>query len=137
MNKPFISVLLLLAALSAIGCSRSAGRNAVSGTVTLDGKPLENGAISFSPAPGEKGPSSGSSINNGEFTIAKKQGLPAGKYVVVIRTSKLSGRMLRDPETGKSYPETVSVRFREGETLEATVSDDGTNRFEFQLNTAR
>ena len=80
------------------GCGGSdpLGRRAVSGTVTLDGAPLEQGSISFQPT--EQGKtSSGAVVNQGEYSIARDQGLPPGKYRVVINAIK--------PGTGMTLPE--------------------------------
>ena len=74
-----VACALLLLAL--VGCS-SDGRMAVSGTVTLDGKPLESGAITFLPAPGSEGHSAGGQITNGEFRLPADHGQKPGKYLV-------------------------------------------------------
>ena len=52
--------LLTVAPGSALfsGCGRS-GREAIEGTVTLDGKPLEKGYITFRPQSGTASPSAG------------------------------------------------------------------------------
>ena len=85
-NTTFVLLLFVL-----VGCSRD-GRLAASGTVTLDGKPLESGAITFQPAPGSQGNSAGGSIENGHFQIAAEHGLKPGKYFVTIQSFKLTGR---------------------------------------------
>jgi len=72
------------------------GRQAVSGTVTLDGAPLAQGSISFQPT--EQGKtSSGAVVSEGQYSIARDQGLPPGKYRVVINAVK--------PGTGQTLPE--------------------------------
>lgn len=129
-------MLLLLAALPASGCSHDGDRCAVSGTVALDGKPLESGAINFRPAAGEKGKGSGGSITNGNFEIGKEKGLEAGKYKVTVQAFRPTGRMVKDPQFGK-VPQTVAVRFREANSLEAEITSTGANRFEFKLTSVR
>ena len=58
-KRRFAVPLLVLSALGLAGCSGSSGddlpREAVSGTVTLDGAPLPSGSISFSPDGGGRG----------------------------------------------------------------------------------
>ena len=125
-NAAFALLFLVLA-----GCSRD-GRMAASGTVTLDGKPLENGGITFQPAPGSDGHSAGGQIANGRFQLAANHGLKPGKYLVIVQAFKLTGRMVKDPQRGK-VPEMVAVKFNEAGTIEATVVTSTANRFDFQL----
>jgi hypothetical protein len=59
------------------------GRQALSGTVTVDGVPLKQGNLSLQPT--EQQPtSSGAMIVEGKYTIAREQGLVPGKYLVSI-----------------------------------------------------
>src|SRR5262245_37844297 len=81
-NKFALAILAAVLA-SALGCSTdSLGRQPVSGSVNVDGSPLAKGNISFQPM--EKGIGSGTKIESGKYAIARKDGLPAGKYRVVI-----------------------------------------------------
>lgn len=66
------------------GCSPAnpLGRKALSGTVTLDGKPLDRGAIEFHPVEG--GVQSGALIKDGGYSIPAHEGATPGKYRVVI-----------------------------------------------------
>jgi hypothetical protein len=74
------SLLLLV-----VGCgpANPLGRKPLSGSVTLDGKPLERGAIEFHPLE-EGGVQSGALINAGRYSIAAHEGATPGKYRVVI-----------------------------------------------------
>ena len=127
-----ITFALLLFAL--VGCSRD-GRLAASGTVTLDGKPLESGAITFKPAPGSEGHSAGGSLENGQFQLAAEHGLKPGKYFVTIQSFKLTGRMVVVLLIGK-VPERVLVKYKEANKLEATLAAGATNHFDFRLTSA-
>lgn len=92
------SVLCLLGLVCGCGGGDPLGRREVSGTVTLDGAPLADGSISFQPV--EKSTtSSGAVITNGAYSIAREQGLPPGKYRVVINAVK-PGTGLKMPEGG-------------------------------------
>src|SRR5688500_13010891 len=64
-----MGLMLLLA-----GCGADSDRGAVSGTVTLDGKPVENGSISFVPIEGTQSPSAGAVIGNGTYEIPRDKG---------------------------------------------------------------
>ena len=62
----------------AVGCGGDA--TVISGTVTYEGKPVDNGAITFLPVDG-RGPSAGGPIVNGNYRVA---GLKPGEKIVQI-----------------------------------------------------
>ena len=80
------STMLLVMVLVAAGCSENSAAR-VSGEVTLDDQPLENGAISFVPADG-KGPSSEGVIVGGRYTVE----VTPGSKRVEIRGFKSLGK---------------------------------------------
>jgi len=81
--RPIPTALLLGLALVA-GCNKDPlGRHAISGTVTVDGAPLESGHISFHPTEGQA-TSGGSVIKGGKYSVPREGGLVAGKYRVAI-----------------------------------------------------
>ena len=97
-QKLALVVLGLSLLVIGLGCGSHdpLGRRAVSGIVTLNGEPLHEGSISFEPI--EKSlTSSGAVIQQGKYSISKEQGLPPGKYRVVINAVK--------PGTGTTLPE--------------------------------
>lgn len=71
----FMGVLLLAAAA---GCS--SGDNVVSGTVTVNGEPLQNGHITFFPMAGTRN-AQGTPITDGQFTLKK---IPPGTWKAVV-----------------------------------------------------
>jgi len=68
-----------------VGCAQPnpLGRKALSGAVTLDGAPLQRGAIEFHPLT-EGGVQSGDLIEAGRYSIPTHQGATPGTYRVVI-----------------------------------------------------
>ncbi len=79
---------LLVAAVSlclCLGCGADnpRGRKALSGHVTLDGDPLDQGNIEFHPL-FEGGLQSGGQITGGKYSIPAHEGVLAGKYRVAI-----------------------------------------------------
>jgi hypothetical protein len=79
---PILVVVWLLC-----GCSRDVlGRYAISGSVKVDGSPLQIGNISFQPTE-EQATSSGAVVSGGKFSIPRAGGLVAGKYRVVINAA--------------------------------------------------
>ncbi|NQT13991.1 MAG: hypothetical protein HQ582_14650, partial [Planctomycetes bacterium] len=80
-------VVLGLGVCFLTGCGgveyEGAQRAAVSGTVTLDGTPLQYGVITFVPADGAGKRASGV-INNGAYSIPEAEGPNLGEYKVEV-----------------------------------------------------
>ena len=118
---------LMLACLTVAGCGGPAGVVST-GTVTLDGKPVANGAIVFKPV--EPGVSAeGSMIQAGKFRVVGK----AGKRRVEISASAPPPGT-PDPPTGPvQFVEIVPDRYNTKTTLEVEVKESGPNAFTFDL----
>ena len=119
--------------LITIGCSGSS-RQPISGTVTLDGKPLKYGTINFRPD-GHAASGSGGIVLEGNFEIPGDKGLPPGNYKVNVQAFKETGRMIREFPGDPERPERRPVRVNEAGSLEVTVGGGAKNQFEFQLTT--
>jgi hypothetical protein len=136
-----LTLLIVAGGLSSgiAGCgSSSPPRVAVSGTVTLDGRPIEQGAIAFVPTADSKQPSAGAEIAAGEYSIPAASGPSAGKYKVEIRWSKPTGKQI---ELGSPAPpgtlvdevkEAVPAKYNSKTTLEE-VLEPGENAVHFDL----
>ena len=57
----------------------------VHGSVSYNGRPIDNGEIRFYPSNGTKGPVSGGPIKNGKYEAKAKGGVPVGSHVVRIQ----------------------------------------------------
>jgi hypothetical protein len=80
------------------GCSDPyAGRHAVSGTVKLEGQPLDQGSIMFMPLEGQD-TSGDAEIKNGAYTIPRSAGLKPGNYLVRITSGDGKTADIRDEE---------------------------------------
>jgi hypothetical protein len=98
-------ILVLVVLLFESGCQSKnpLNRKAVSGTVTVDGKPVPNGSINFEPLQ-SGGVGSGAVISGGSYRISEEDGLPPGKYRVTIvgiegeAFAAASGKMPGDEE---------------------------------------
>jgi len=120
--------LVPLLTLALAGCAGDWG--SASGTVTLDGAPLKEAAISFVPADG--GATAYGQVKDGAFSLStgQKDGLKAGKYRVAVSASTVPAMGTKEVAkllTPKKYasPETSG--------LEADVKS-GSNSFKFDLN---
>ena len=95
-----VTAILIAAVIG--GCGGAGGRQAIEGTVTLDGQPLEKGQITFVPQGDTKGPTAGAEIVGGKFTIPAVGGPLAGKFRVEITASRPGGQKVRRPQDGKA-----------------------------------
>lgn len=134
--------ICLALCLWATGCGGGATddlpRRAVSGTVTLDGKPLEKGAISFDPEVVPKDPVSvGAIIEGGSYEIAAEQGPTPGTYRVSIRAGGPGEAEASEDAPGmpprRAAPDPIPARYNARTTLRAEVTADGPNTFDFEL----
>jgi len=112
------------------GCS-NAGPNSyrVTGTVTLDGQPLEEADILFLPLDPAVGPDAGQ-IRDGKFTFQAK----AGSKRVEIRTSRPVRIKTAMGET-IIWKNHLPGRYNTKTTLQAEVTPKGENDFTYQLHT--
>jgi hypothetical protein len=123
-------LFLLLAGCGGDGVPRAA----VSGNVTLDGQPLEEGVILFTPL--GKGPSAGGDIKQGKYQLPQDKGPGPGSYRVEIRAYRATGETVRDEASGTVEEVKVSIippRYNNQSTLAIEVKPAGPNEFDFEL----
>ncbi len=128
-----------------IGCSSDVGddkpREAVSGTVLMDGQPLPKGVILFAPEgkSGEASASATGTIENGEFSIPRTQGPVPGKYKVLIsHTDQTEGHVkieLKKPgkKSAAGPKETIPAKYNAQTTLSHEVKKGGDSGLKFEL----
>lgn len=122
---------LLLATILLSGCNSSANEG-VTGTITLDGQPLPDADVVFTPQEGGR-PAMGTTDASGNFELVytiHEKGAPAGSYIVRIRTSRTeTGENGRDVNT----PEKVPPKYNNRSELIAEIQDGANNHFDFKL----
>jgi hypothetical protein len=84
MQTALVKTALVVSVLSAGGCGTHSDRVAVSGTVTRDGVPLDEGIITLAPAHGSDGVNAGGSIEDGKFKIRQADGPNKGRYTIAV-----------------------------------------------------
>jgi hypothetical protein len=85
-----------LALTAAPGCGRSGPeRFAIGGAVTLDGQPLPDGSIDFTPDESTPGPTVSGIIEFGRYEIPADRGPIAGSYSVSITADRPTGKKVR------------------------------------------
>jgi len=113
-----------------LGCGSSGPHMIdVTGSVVMDGKPVQGGSISFENE--TTGHAARSDIGDGSFALA----VPPGDYKVAIEPStvEVPSKNPNSPPTTR-YAENIPRKYHSVRTtdLSATVSDDQTN-FDFKL----
>ena len=84
------AVPLALVAAILTGCGGGGPeRVIVSGTVTFNEQPLEQGTIRFRPIEGTQAPSGGAQIVAGKYTVDARGGLDVGTYQVTIVAERI------------------------------------------------
>lgn len=122
----------------AVGCGPSDGlnRQAMSGTVTVDGQPLTSGAILFEPLTQQSGTAVGATIRRGIFAITRERGAVPGMYRVRIYASsgKQAPATARQSErTPRPMIERLPARYNAQSDLRAEVVARRGNKYVFEL----
>ena len=135
-------LLLWATVLSTGGCADDAGgQQAVSGTVTLKGKPVAMGMIEFLPvastSPGETLSKSGAVIDNGKFDIPKQKGLLPGRYKVSIsapdKQHTLGDDELPGPTSSRTHKDLIPPEYNLKTKQEVEVKKNEPNKFDFAV----
>ena len=135
LGKRFTLVLCLAILALASGCGQKGpSQGAISGAVSLDGKPIEHGSILFRPIEGTKGSVSGGQIENGRYKLS---GVAAGWNRVEISAIRKTGRMVQKPfakrgETVEEQAEAVAAQFNTNSTLKIDIKP-GDNSEDFKV----
>lgn len=140
-STPLVVCALLLS-VPLMGCGAGAvdgpPREAVSGKVTLDGKPLEQGAIQFLPASQAEGVSAGAVIAGGSYSIERDNGLVAGRYRVTINSAIGGAPASPDEPPGAvveaNLPkELLPAKYNTKSELVAEIKAGGPNNLDYEL----
>jgi hypothetical protein len=117
--------------LPMIGCGPD-NVGQVSGTVTLDGQPLEGAFVEFQPVAGNT-PSRGITDAAGEYTLQYTrdiEGAELGEHTIRISTFNGGDPDAEPPKP--RVPEKVPAEYNSRTTLKATV-EKGSNEIDFDL----
>jgi len=129
-----IALLSMAFVLGFVGCGPS--RTTVSGEVTLDGQPLDNGSITFIPLEGDT-PSAGIAITAGEYHVE----LAPGKKRVEISATKVVGkRQVYEGDPNSPVVEDVREIIPPVYNAQSTLAVDitpGNNTHSFDLQSSK
>lgn len=130
MRLSLLAVGLLVPMLLGCGAEKPTGpdRYPVSGTVTLDGKPLESGRISFdSPEDAAQGvPPVSAEIEAGKYSLNSSLGTKTVRISQKVESGQ--DEITKEPIMKEAIP----AKFNKNSNLEVTVSD-GENTANFDL----
>ena len=129
----------LLGAVIGCGGGDSDGRHAVSGTVTVDGAPVQEGNVNFQPV-AQSTTSAGAVISNGTYSVPQEGGLLPGKYRVEIYAPVpgTGGTLAEGALPGEELPEAEELippewNTKSEQTIE--VKPEGPFEFDFDIKT--
>jgi hypothetical protein len=134
--------LLALIAISLTafaGCRARSDRLAVSGDVTLDGAPLDEGAIRLTSTGTGKLFASGAMIQKGKFHVPQEKGLPPGTYLVEISSPDTKAPLVvykgapGEPALPPTAPERIPAEYNSNSKQTVEVRVDGDNHFAFDI----
>ena len=129
--------VLLVAAATLLGCGRADGLVDVHGTVTLDGKPLNDAIVQFMAASHEGGtsrPAIGRTDSGGNYSLEYSTGVTGtrpGKYKVTISTFWPSS-LTPEEQVIPGSKERVPNVYNSKSNLTADVAEDGAD-VDFEL----
>lgn len=129
------SLAVVLVVLAGFGCGSDSDRSRVTGTVSYNGEPVDDGGIAFMPA-GEGTASfrATGEIRDGRYDLDYKRGPAPGNYRVEIYWNKKTGRILNGPKgaTKDERAQAIPAKYNEKSELRAEVKP-GANTFNFDL----
>ena len=112
------------------------GRVRVQGTVLFEGKPLEEGFVSFEPADGA-GPTTGGFITGGQYDLTGEARATVGEKIVRIIGSRKTGRKIPagNPPGAMvdEWVQCVPPRYNDQSTLRVQITPGRDNTHNFDL----
>jgi hypothetical protein len=135
-----IAPLIVTALWLMSGCGGSSqGPYAISGSVNVDGAPLEKGNISFQPTQ-QQPTSSGAVVSGGKFTVPRESGLMVGNYRVVVNAAVPGTGGQVNPEALPGDPpappkEMIPPDWNVASKQSIDVKSEGPFAFDFEIST--
>lgn len=110
-----------------LGCG-SEKPSSIKGTITLDGKPLLLGSLTFVPKTPETNKKAASAVNDGTYIIENHEGFNPGIYLVEINWAKVTGKKIPSADPGILMDQTIS-----GVISQEIIVQKGINEKDFIL----
>jgi len=140
----WLYVSLAAPGLAVSGCSGitdAVPRQAVTGTVTLDGRPMASGTIVFTPAGAHSALvpiSAFDTIKNGRFSISRGKGLVPAKYLIAIYSGKKvkvpHGPEMSDEEAQAQAKDLIPAKYNTSTELEVEIKRAGIKELKIDID---
>lgn len=134
-QRSFWSLLLVIAS----GCSQSPFDADVSGTITLDGTPVEPGVVIFSPIDRSRNSSRGKIDAQGRYFLVTQheRGVNSGSYNVSVRVFEKGEAPAPGQRAPANLPPLVPERYLQPETSGLTFEvEPGSNKIDLALTSS-
>ena len=95
-----VAKCLALLVLAFASCSSDSDIQSVTGTVSVDGKPVEAGTVHLRSVDPEQSRGFGAVIDKGTFSLSQTPGISPGKYLITVQASASTGRTIKDQQKG-------------------------------------
>lgn len=118
-RRAAVSAVLIATLAGIVGCEDGPKRFTVSGSVTLGGKPVKAGEVSFEPdsSKGNRGPGSIALIKEGKFSTEPGMGVIGGAYIVrIVPLTGIASAASMDGDAILSAPYEMRVEFPTSDT---------------------
>ena len=139
MRSGYAALALIYLLIPLSGCGGDPlGRQPITGSVSLDGAPVEKGTINFHPADSSTATSTGGPIAAGKFSLERQKGLAAGKYRVTVNAPKpgTGGQVVEGAMPGDTVAppvELIPPDWNTSSTQTVEVQSSGKNEFNFDI----
>ncbi|WP_052639845.1 hypothetical protein [Zavarzinella formosa] len=137
MRVTWLNLLLITGCLAMSGgCGPTDGRRAVKGTVTYQGKPVENGTITFQTTTTPPAMAGGAPIQDGKYEIPADKGLEPGKYRVLISAAGPPAKLTpaeRAAGVSARASELIPPKYNTESTLMADIKPGASDPVDFSL----
>lgn len=121
--------------LPGCGPGNELGRVPITGSVTLDGAPLDSGTISFDPVD-ENGTKSGAAVTDGKFEIPEEKGLPPGTYTVRLYSAAEGAPAEAMPGESTVQQERIPAAWNTSSKEQIVVEEGADNVFSFDVKSS-
>ncbi len=128
---------LALAISVAAGCGGAPQQVQVSGQVTFDGAPVDEGQITFEPR--GAGRMAFAAISAGRYATSRERGVQPGNYLVRITASRPTGKsaeidsFITDQASATVNEQFLPAKYNSASTLEIEIKPTGAVEHDFEL----
>jgi hypothetical protein len=132
------SLFVTAVVMAIIGCGLGASGPNVTGSITLDGAPLESGRIVFEPQ--GTGKMAVAMVTQGTYEIPADQAPTPGKYLIRItaerptgRKTTIESRSLEDQAPEEQYEQYLPAKYNSRSELTLEITNNSGRTFDFPL----